>query len=431
MKYKIINFGCKVNTYESTYFEEVLIKDGYTEAKEVKDADVVVINTCSVTNVADQKCRKFIRRLKRENDKAVIIACGCSVQNNGEEYQTYGIDILLGNHHKSKIPELYKEFLKTREPIVLIDSNRKQEFDDMLLNKFEKHTRAFIKIQDGCDNFCSYCVIPLLRGSLRSKKFETVINEAKALADNGHKEIVLVGIHTGSYNSDGKDLVDLINEISKIEKVKRIRLSSIEITELSDKFMETLKNNKKLVSHLHIPLQAGSNEILKLMNRKYDKKYFKDKLELIRSIRPDINITTDVIVGFPQETDELFEESMEFCKELEFGKIHVFPYSIRNNTKASLMEGHVKEEIKKKRALQLIRISDILQCTYEKKFLGKEMMIITEKNHQNEIVGFTDNYIKVFVRDANFLNSNEEVIVKLDSWDEKYIYSDFIKKGED
>ena len=277
MKFKVINFGCKVNTYESTYLEEVFISEGYKEASSTDDADLIVINTCSVTNMADSKCRKFIRRLKRENPSAIVAACGCSVQNNFEEYDEMGIDILTGTTNKAKIPELVKEYLKNQEKIRIYDNNRKQNFENMFLNKFVKHTRAFIKIQDGCDNFCSYCVIPLVRGSIRSKNFNEVIKEAKTLADNGHKEIVLVGIHTGSYNDNGKDLFDLIDEISKIDNILRIRISSIEISELNDKFLELLKNNKKIVNHLHIPLQAGSDEILKIMNRKYDLKYFEEK----------------------------------------------------------------------------------------------------------------------------------------------------------
>ena len=427
MKFKVINFGCKVNTYESTYIEEKFLSEGYTEASSLDDANVIVINTCSVTNVADSKCKKFIRRIKRENPEAVIIACGCSVQNNFDEYDSYGLDILLGTYEKAKIPELYKKYLESKEKIRLFDNNRKKPFENMLLEKFTKHTRAFIKIQDGCDNFCSYCVIPLVRGSIRSKNFDEVISEVKELVKNNHKEIVLVGIHTGSYNDNGKDLYDLIEELSKIDGLLRIRISSIEITELNEKFMNLLKTNKKIVNHLHIPLQAGSDEILKIMNRKYDLKYFENKINEIRSIRPDINITTDVIVGHPYETDELFNKTVEFCEKIEFGKIHVFPYSKRNNTKASQMPNQVDEKDKKDRANKLIRVSDILTSKYENKFIGKTTTIITELNHQNEIVGFTDNYIKVLVTNPDGLKANELINVELLNRDNETMYAKYIK----
>ena len=428
MKFKVINFGCKVNTYESTYLEEKFIENNLVEASSIEDADLLVINTCSVTNMADQKCKKMIRRIRRENPNAILIATGCSVQNNFDIYKEYGVNILVDNFHKGEIYNLLKKYLETKENIYIFNNNRNQKFEDMLLEKYTKHTRAFIKVQDGCDNFCSYCVIPLVRGSIRSKAFDEVIREAKILSSNGHKEIVLVGIHTGSYNSNGKDLVDLINELSKIDEIKRIRISSIEITELNDKFMNLLKNNNKIANHLHIPLQAGSDEILKIMNRKYDLKYFEDKINLIRSIRPDINITTDVIVGHPYETDELFDKTLEFCKKISFGKIHVFPYSIRKNTKAASMPNQVDELSKKNRAEKLIRLSDILMDKYESKFLGKEMDIITEINHKGEIVGFTSNYIKIYVNNSANISTNEIISVKLINRDSNYVYADIIKK---
>lgn len=427
MKFKVINFGCKVNTYESTYLEEKFIENKLTEASSIEDADLIVINTCSVTNVADQKCKKMIRRVRRENPNAVLVATGCSVQNNFDIYKEYGVNILVDNFHKGEIYSLFKKYLEDKENIYIYNNNRNQKFEDMLLDKYTKHTRAFIKIQDGCDNFCSYCVIPLVRGSIRSKEFNKVIEEANILANNGHKEIVLVGIHTGSYNSNGKDLVDLIDELSKIDKIKRIRISSIEITELNDKFMNLLKTNNKIANHLHIPLQAGSDEILKIMNRKYDLKYFEEKINLIRSIRPDINITTDVIVGHPYETEELFNKTLDFCKKIEFGKIHVFPYSIRKNTKAATMPNQVNEIEKKNRAEKLIRLSDILMDKYESKFIGKTMDIITEKNHKDEIVGFTSNYIKIYVNNSANILVNSIISVKLISRDSNYVYADVVE----
>ena len=429
MKFKVITFGCKVNTYESTYIEEKFIKEGYVEALNLSDADVIVVNTCSVTNTSDTKCKKYIRRIKRENPKATLIACGCSVQNNFEDYKSYGIDIIVGTSSKAEIPELYKEFLKNKKPIYKFDSNRKKSFENMNLEKFTKHTRAFVKVQDGCDNFCSYCCIPLVRGSIRSKEFNEAAAEINTLANNNHKEIVLVGIHTGSYNSNGKDLFDLIDEISKNDNIKRIRISSIEITELNDKFLKLLKNNERIVSHMHIPLQAGSNNVLKLMNRKYDLKYFEDKIKEIRTVRPDINITTDIIVGHPGETDDDFNSTLEFSRKMKFGKIHVFPYSERANTKASLMDNKVDEKTKKDRADKLLRLSDILEDEYESKFIGKTLNIITEENHQGEIVGFTDNYIKVTLT-SNDVNINELIKVKLENKKDGTIYASKVMEEE-
>ena len=263
MKFHILTLGCKVNFYESDVMSELLISSNYKLVADYKLADIVIINTCSVTNVADNKSKKLVRRIKRENPHCILIVCGCSSQNKQTEYQSMGIDILLGNKDKSNIVNLIKEYQSNRTNYTKFYNERNLPFEDMLLNNYSTHTRAFIKIQDGCNNFCSYCIIPYVRGNIRSKNFDKAVNEIKSLVDNNYQEIVLTGIHTGSYKDNNHDLVDLINEISKIPNLKRIRLSSIEITELNEKFMDLLKNNSKLCNHLHIPLQAGSNEILK------------------------------------------------------------------------------------------------------------------------------------------------------------------------
>ena len=264
----------------------------------------------------------------------------------------------------------------------------------MLINDYN-HVRAFVKIEDGCDNFCSYCIIPFVRGSVRSKDFDTVIKEAKLLTEHGHKEIVLTGIHTGHYMSNNHDLTDLINELSKIDDLLRIRISSIEITELNDKFLEMLKINKKVCNHLHIPLQAGSDEILKRMNRKYDLAYYEEKINKIRGIRPDISITTDIIVGFPYETDELFSETLEFSKKMNFSKIHVFPYSIRVGTAAASMPNQVDEVTKKVRVKKLMALSKKQEKEYYEKFKGKELDILVEECDNNVSIGHTSNYLMV------------------------------------
>ena len=394
MKFNIVTFGCKVNQYESNMMKEKMLSSNFFYEENMKDANIIIVNTCSVTNVADKKCLKMIRRIKREYPNALLVVAGCSSQNNQNVYEALDVDILLGNKDKSKIAELIKEYLDTEKKYVKFYNERDLEFEDMLIKDYN-HVRAFIKIEDGCDNFCSYCIIPFVRGSVRSKDFDTVIKEAKLLTEHGHKEIVLTGIHTGHYMSNNHDLTDLINELSKIDDLLRIRISSIEITELNDKFLEMLKNNNKVCNHLHIPLQAGSDEILKRMNRKYDLAYYEDKINKIRSIRPDISITTDIIVGFPYETDGLFNETLEFSKKMNFSKIHVFPYSIRVGTAAASMPNQVDETTKKVRVKKLMALSEKQEKEYYEKFKGKELDILVEECDNNVSIGHTSNYLMV------------------------------------
>ena len=360
----------------------------------ISEANIIVVNTCSVTNVANKKCLKMIRRIKREYPNSILVVAGCSSQNKQEIYENLDIDILIGNKDKSKIDILLKEYIKTHKRYVKFYNDRKLDFEDMLISDYN-HIRAFIKIEDGCDNFCSYCIIPYVRGSVRSKNFETVIKEAKLLTQKGHKEIVLTGIHTGHYMDNDYDLTDLINELSKIEDLLRIRISSIEITELNDKFLNMLSTNKKVCDHLHIPLQAGSDEILKKMNRKYDLKYYEEKIKKIRMIRPDISITTDIIVGFPYETDKLFNETLEFSRKMNFSKIHVFPYSIRLGTSAANMPNQVDESIKKERVKKLMDLSEIMEKEYYNKFVGKELDILVEECDNNVSIGHSSNYLMI------------------------------------
>lgn len=410
MTFKIITLGCKVNTYESEIMQEKLIDSGYYLTDE--KADVVIVNTCSVTNMADSKSRKLIRSAKRENERCILVVCGCMAQNHQDDLKDLGIDILIGNKDKSKIVELIDNFKKTKNPYVKFYNNKNLEFEDMRVKRFRTHTRAFLKIQDGCNNYCSYCIIPYMRGNLRSKDINKAYEEVVELVDNGHKEIVLTGIHTGSYGIGlGYDLVDLIRKISKIEGLERIRISSIEITELNDKFMAELKNNAKICNHLHIPLQSGSARILKLMNRKYDKEYFKNIITNIRSIRSDISITTDVIVGFPSETEEDFEECVEFCKEIKFSKIHVFPYSRREGTKACEISGHLDNETKKRRARELIKVSNELEKMYYEKFIGKIVKVLIEENINGEAIGHTSNYLKVYINKELKCNENYDIMI--------------------
>ena len=397
MKFKIITLGCKVNTYESEMMQEKLLNNGFIETYD-DDANVVIINTCSVTNMADAKSRKLIRYAKRENDKAIIVVCGCSAENHKEELLSIGIDILIGNKDKSNIVELINNYVNNNQQYIKFYDNKHLEFENMEVDKFKDQTRAYMKIQDGCNNYCAYCIIPYVRGNIRSKDINLALNEAKELVKNKHYEIVLTGIHTGSYGRGcGYDLVDLMNKMVTIDDLKRIRLSSIEITELDDKFFEFLKNNDKLCNYLHVPLQAGSDKILKLMGRHYDLDYYQKTINKIRSIRPDINISTDVIVGFPGETEEDFQECIEFCKQIGFAKIHVFPYSKRDGTKAASMPEQIDMGIKKERARRLIEVSNELEKKYNEKFLNKEVEVLVEAKEGNLTIGHTSNYLKVII----------------------------------
>ncbi len=402
MKFKIITLGCKVNTYESEYIKEQLLNKGFLNTDE--NPDIIIINTCSVTNNADNKSLKTVRKYLRENPNCITIVCGCSSDNNRTKYQNMDIDILLGNKEKSKIPDLLEAYIEDHQKYTYFPETRELPFEDMTVEKFTSHTRAFIKIQDGCNNFCSYCIIPYVRGTIRFKSFAKIIAEAQELVKNHHYEIVLTGIHTGSYHDGDHDLSDVITKLAEIPELKRIRLSSIEITELDDKFLNVLKTTPKLCNHLHIPLQSGTDKILAKMNRKYDTTYFQNKIATIRSIRPDISLTTDAIVGHPYETDEDFKEYLKFCESLKFSKIHVFPYSKRDGTASSRMPD-VDGKVKKMRAHMLLDLSTKLEEAYAKEFLNQEVEVLTEEYEDGYVVGHTSNYLKIYLKGDYLLNS--------------------------
>lgn len=394
MKFNIITLGCKVNSYESNFMKEALVKNGFSFCNLNEKCDILILNTCTVTDTSDKKSLKEVRRLKRENPNAILVVCGCSVQNDKTKYDDLGINILMGNINKSNIVSIIEKYLDDKTPVEYVAKTRDLPFENMEVD-ISDHTRAYIKIEDGCDNFCSYCIIPFVRGKKRSKDFSLVLREVEHLANNGYKEIVLTGIDTGGYESNGKDLTDLIHEMSKINGIERIRQSSIEITQINEKFINELKNNNKICDHIHIPLQSGSDSILKLMNRKYDLKYFFDKIDMIRSVRPDISITTDVIVGFPGETEEMFLETMDTCKKINFSKIHAFPYSERKGTKASMMDGKVPESVKHERVKKLLELSDSLEKSYYDKFKGKKLDVLIEEVSEFGSKGHTSNYLMV------------------------------------
>ena len=397
MKVSFYTLGCKVNLYESEVIMNMFKKKGYEIVDFDSTSDIVIINTCTVTNTSDKKSRNIIRQAVKNNPNSVIVVMGCYSQVRSEDIKSIpGVNIIIGNSNKSKVVDLVEEYIKNKENKTIIDNTMKTCFEPMELDSFETKTRAFVKIQDGCNNFCSYCIIPYSRGNIRSKEKEDVIKEITCLVNNGYKEVVLTGIHTGHYGKDkyDYDFSDLLNELCKIDGLLRIRISSIEITELDDKFMKVLEN-KKIVDHIHIPLQSGCDKTLKLMNRKYDTEYFYNKIEKIRSIRPDISITTDLIVGFPNETDKDFNDTCEFIKKVKFTKVHVFPYSRRKGTPADLMPNQIDESIKKLRVRKILELSKELEINYMSKFVGKDLDILVEKYDDGIITGHASNYICV------------------------------------
>ncbi len=406
MKFYIYTLGCKVNTYESNVMRDKLINNGFIESDE-KNADIYIINTCTVTNTSDNKSLKVVRQCLRDYPDKIIIVTGCMTQVSSDLLDSLNVSIVLGNVGKSKIVDYINLYLKNKKKIVDIEDIMSTKFEDMCLNNFNK-TRAFIKIEDGCENYCSYCIIPYSRGKVRSKDKDTVIEEITNLVNNGHKEIVLTGIHTGHYGSDldNYSFSKLLKEIENIEGLKRLRISSIEITELDDSFLEVLGSSKILVDHMHIPLQSGSNVILKSMNRKYDKEYFIDKINKIRSIRPDISITTDIIVGFPGETEALFNETIDTVNKIRFSKIHVFPFSLRKGTKAEELPNHIDDVTKKNRVRILMGISKELEIEYFNKFIGREVTFLPEMYKDGFITGHTGNYLFVKTK-GNITDLNE------------------------
>lgn len=416
MKIFIETLGCKVNTYESEVIKEEFLRNGYELADNLSDANVIVVNTCSVTNQSDAKSRKVIRNARKNNKNAILVVCGCSSQNHQDELKDLGADILIGNKDKSKIFDYVNNY--DNKQIINYYNMINTDFEKMSLDNYSERTRAFVKIQDGCNNYCSYCIIPYLRGTIRNKDLNDAINEINTLVNNGFKEIVLTGIHTGSY----PELVKLIQEISKNDKLERIRISSIEATEINDEFLKELKNNNKICNHMHIPVQAACDNTLKKMNRKYDMNKFKEIINKIREVRPDINITTDLIVGFPTETKEDFLESYNNANEIKFGKIHVFPYSKRYGTVAAKMKSIVTDAEKKERTHKMITLSNKLENEYYNKFIDKTLSVLVEEVFDKYCTGHTDNYIKVIINKK--LEHNKFYNVKIIKVDNCNVYGE-------
>ena len=395
---KFISLGCKVNSYESSALKELFLNNGI---KEDDKQDIIVINTCSVTAVADQKSRQIIRRERRNNPNAIICVMGCYSQKNAEYIKNAcGGDIIVGTSNRRKLVVLLKEFIKDKKPIIDVEDNpRKFTYESLGAIAIPNSTRAYVKIEDGCNNFCSYCTIPYTRGIARSRSKDEVLTEISTLVDKGFKEIVLTGIHTAHYGLDNKEcsFSDLVEQICQIPNLYRLRISSIEESEIDDKFLDLLKKYPCIANHLHMPLQSGSKSVLKRMCRKYNVDDFINKVNRIREIRPDIAITTDVIVGFPGETEEEFKETFHFINKVNFAELHVFPFSAREGTKAYDMPNQVKPEIKSQRVDKLIKLSEELNRNYISKFKGQELEVILEERNKTThlLSGFTSNYIKL------------------------------------
>lgn len=419
MKVGICSLGCKVNIYESEVVTDLLKKGGYEIVPFEDKADIYIINTCSVTNESDKKSRKMINRAKKNNSEAIIVVMGCYSQVSSDDIEA---DIILGNKDKSKIVEILNDFIRDREGKKIIYDLSSVEFEKMEISHFDNHTRAFVKIQDGCNAFCSYCIIPYTRGRVRSKNKEDVIEEVSRLVKDGYKEIVLTGIHTGRYGIDiNSSLYELLCELVKIPNIYRIRLSSIEINEVTPEIIDLYKNNKIMARHLHVPLQSGSNKILKLMNRRYNKEEFMKMIDKLREIE-DISLTTDLIVGFPNETDDDFEETMDTLKKIHFTKIHTFPYSRRRGTVADKMDGHISGDIKKKRVHEVIELSNEYENEYYKSKIGKVYDGVVERHNNGLVVVHTSNFIPVIIDDNDNIENNSIVNVKIERVDGLNVY---------
>ncbi len=408
MKIGFCTLGCKVNQYETEAIKEIFINNGW-EIGEFSDiCDAYVINTCTVTHLSDRKSRQMIRRAYTKNKNAVIAVLGCFAQMSPKEVEKIeGVSIVIGTKNKLKAYELISK--KAKENIVTpVD---KEDYEDMEITLFESKTRAIIKAQDGCNNFCSYCIIPYARGRIRSRNPENIYNECLRLSENGFLEIVLAGIHICSYGKDLEDydLLKLLKKIHEIEGIKRIRLSSIEPNAFTDEFIYALKDLPKVCHHFHISLQSGCDETLKRMNRKYDSLFYKNICDKILKEFPDSAITTDLIVGFPGESEEEFSKTKEFINSIPFYQIHTFKYSKREGTKAALMENQVSPEVKDKRSKEIIKISQEKQKAFEEKHLGNEVEILVESIQKDGFfMGHTKNYLPVYVKSCD--NIKDKII---------------------
>lgn len=396
------NLGCKVNSYETEAMTQLLEKNGYEIVPFSEKADVYIVNTCSVTNMADRKSRQMLHKAKANNPEAVVVATGCYVQTAAEKVkQDLSIDIIVGNNKKKDIVNILDEFYKKKENIHIIDINHTEEYEDLEISTVTEHTRAHMKIQDGCNNFCSYCIIPYARGRIRSRKMDNIKNEMKRLAEDGFREIVLTGINLGFYRDGENTLIDVIEMADKIDGIERIRLGSIDPEVVTEEFAARLGKVKKICPHFHLSLQSGCDSVLKAMNRHYTTEEYLEKCGMLREVFENPALTTDIIVGFPGESEEDFQTTLEFVKKVGFAQIHVFKYSKRAGTVAAKMPNQVDEKEKTKRSEKLIQAGLELTRQYRQGFIGKREEILFEENKivdgKEYSVGHTKNYIEAAV----------------------------------
>ena len=415
-KVALHNLGCKVNAYETEAMQEMLENHGYEIVPFKEGADIYIINTCTVTNMADRKSRQMLHRAKKMNPGAIVVATGCYVQaqeKNGEIDEC--IDVVIGNNKKKDIIEILEQHIKK----AVIDINHTKEYEEMHLSKTAEHTRAYIKVQDGCNQFCTYCIIPFARGRVRSRAKDDVIREVTDLAKNGYKEVVLTGIHLSSYgvDLDGEDLLSLILAVHEVEGIERIRLGSLEPRIITDEFARTIASLPKMCAHFHLSLQSGCDETLKRMNRRYTSEEYYEKCQLLRKYFDHPALTTDVIVGFPGETEEEFAKSKAFVDKIDFYETHIFKYSKRQGTKAAVMENQIPEQIKTMRSNELLELDAAKREKYEERLVGSEVEVLFEeqinKDGESFWVGHTKEYVKVALQTEENLQ-NQLTKVRID-----------------
>ena len=420
---RFVTLGCKVNQYETNAMAQKFLEKGYQIIEEITPEnedikpDICIINTCTVTNMSDRKSRQMLRRMKEKNPSTIVVAVGCYAQVAKKELAKIPeIDLVLGNNEKVEIVKYVEEYINNHiNNVELDDVMYSKEFSDFGDVTYTEKTRAVIKIQDGCDRFCSYCIIPYARGRVRSRKPENIISETTQIASKGIKEVVITGIHIASYGKDfamSKDskltsyrLIDLLEEINEIQGIQRIRLGSIEPLLITVEFVERLKKLEKICHHFHLSLQSGCDETLKRMNRRYTTEQFKEIVRLLRGTYSDVNLTTDIIVGFPGETDEEFNKTYQFLKEIKFYKMHIFKYSPRKGTKAAVMPNQINGDIKEERSKKLIELSDRNEIEYNKSYIGKNVEVLFEEEKDGMYKGHTQNYIMVYCQSKEKLDN--------------------------
>ena len=425
MKKKVAlhNLGCKVNAYEVEAMQQLLENAGYETVPFEEGADVYVINTCTVTNIADRKSRQMLHKAKKMNPDAIVVATGCYAQADTEKLkEDTAVDLILGNNQKTQIVEALEEYEKEHaKQVQVIEINHTKEYEELSISSTAEHVRAYIKVQDGCNQFCTYCIIPFARGRVRSRKIEEVLSEVKTLAAKDYKEVVLTGIHLSSYGVDfpkeeRESLLSLIQAVSRVEGISRIRLGSLEPRIISEEFLEGIVKTGKVCPHFHLSLQSGCNKTLKNMNRRYSAQEYAEKCELIRKFYPAPALTTDVIVGFPQETEEDFEESYEFVKKIHFYETHIFKYSRRHGTKAASMDGQLTEAAKAQRSDRMLELHEIRAREYEEAMIGKKMELLLEEEIEIDgrpwYVGHSREYVRAVISKTDAHRVNDLVTVK-------------------